>query len=263
MKYALLIGINYTDTDHALSGCWNDVKSMKKLLMKEGYQEKNIIIMTDEVKYKNTLFYPSGDNMMRQIRDFIKKAVPGDNLFFHYSGHGGQIPDYNGDERLNNSTPDDECIYSVDFETISDDRLREILVDQLTDGASLRCLMDCCHSGTGMDLPWIYSTNLVDRFNIFNMEQSEIKQCNQTLSTKDVISISGCRDSQYSADAWIDNLAQGALTAYFVKVCSKKVPGWRWKDLIKMLRWELSGYYEQVPQLTFTDKKAYKDPVTI
>lgn len=261
MKYALLIGINYVETGYALFGCWNDVKSVKKLLLREGYPDGNIIMMTDESKNKNTEFYPSGDNIMRQIRNFIGKAVPGDNLFFHFSGHGGQIPDYNGDEKLNNSTLEDECIYSVEFETISDDRLREMLVDQLVDGASLRCLMDCCHSGTGMDLPWIYSSSLMNR--ILGIEESDAKQCNPILSSKDVITISGCRDKQTSADAWIDNLAQGALTAYFVKVCSKKVSGWRWKDLIKMLRWELSGYYEQVPQLTFADKKAYKDPVTI
>ena len=39
---------------------------------------------------------------------------------------------------------------------IRDDDLYDILVKPLTDGVHMVSLMDCCHSGTIMDLPYIF-----------------------------------------------------------------------------------------------------------
>jgi len=41
---------------------------------------------------------------------------------------------------------------------IVDDELHEKLVKALPQGVRLTAVMDCCHSGTGLDLPFVYSS---------------------------------------------------------------------------------------------------------
>jgi hypothetical protein len=72
-------------------------------------------------------------------------------------GHGGQTKDLDGDE------PDgyDEVIYPVDFRAkghITDDEMHRIMVQPLQSGVRLTAIFDSCHSGTALDLPYIYST---------------------------------------------------------------------------------------------------------
>jgi metacaspase-1 len=43
----------------------------------------------------------------------VEGAQPHDSLFFHYSGHGGQTPDLDGDE----DDGFDEVIFPVDYQT--------------------------------------------------------------------------------------------------------------------------------------------------
>lgn len=74
-----------------------------------------------------------------------------------FLGHGGQTKDLDGDE------PDgyDEVIYPVDFRQvghITDDEMHRIMVRPLQAGVRLTAIFDSCHSGTALDLPYIYST---------------------------------------------------------------------------------------------------------
>lgn len=73
------------------------------------------------------------------------------------TGHGGQTKDLDGDE------PDgyDEVIYPVDFRQVGhivDDEMHRIMVTPLQPGVRLTAIFDSCHSGTALDLPYIYST---------------------------------------------------------------------------------------------------------
>lgn len=73
----------------------------------------------------------------------------------HYSGHGTQIRDTNGDE----ADGFDEALVPYDYTSagcILDDELFRIVVRPLRDGVTLTSLMDCCHSGTILDLPYLY-----------------------------------------------------------------------------------------------------------
>lgn len=73
------------------------------------------------------------------------------------SGHGGQTPDLDGDE----DDGYDEVIYPVDFRVaghIVDDDMHIIMVKSLQPGVRLTAIFDSCHSGSALDLPYIYST---------------------------------------------------------------------------------------------------------
>lgn len=67
------------------------------------------------------------------IKWLLKDARPDDSLFLHYSGHGGQTPDKDGDEEDGM----DECICPVDYKsagTIIDDDLKALFSKKLPRG---------------------------------------------------------------------------------------------------------------------------------
>ena len=68
-------------------------------------------------------------------------------------GHGGRLRDDDGDEEDGY----DETLIPLDYEyagQIRDDDLFVTLVQPMAEGVALTCLMDCCHSGTVLDLPY-------------------------------------------------------------------------------------------------------------
>lgn len=155
-RKALLIGINYFGQRGQLRGCINDVKNMSIFLNQNyGYAREDMVILTDD--QQNPMSIPTKQNMLRAMHWLVKDARPHDSLFFHYSGHGGQTPDLDGDEEDGY----DEVIYPVDFRThghIVDDEMHLIMVRSLLPGVRLTAIFDSCHSGTALDLPYIYST---------------------------------------------------------------------------------------------------------
>lgn len=70
-----------------------------------------MVILRDD-NPSNPAMYPSRANMIRAMHWLVDDARPHDSLFFHYSGHGGQMVD------LNSYQDDifDETIYPVDFD---------------------------------------------------------------------------------------------------------------------------------------------------
>jgi len=152
-KRALLIGCNYEkDAKSKLRGCVNDVKMIHELLIsKFQYAPADVHCMTD--KSGTGEFYPTKRKIMKQFRWLVSGARPGDSLFFLFSGHGSQVRDLDGDE-LDGM---DEAILPLDYRTkgkIIDDIIHDELVKPLPEGVRMTAVMDCCHSGTGMDLPY-------------------------------------------------------------------------------------------------------------
>lgn len=73
---------------------------------------------------------------------------------FHFSGHGSQQRNYTGEE----VDGYDETLCPVDFETqgmLVDDEINTTLVRPLPRGARLHAIIDACHSGTVLDLPYL------------------------------------------------------------------------------------------------------------
>lgn len=124
-RKALLIGINYFGQRGQLRGCINDVKNMSAYLNGNfGYKREDMVILTDD--QQNPMSQPTKQNILRAMHWLVKDAHPNDSLFFHYSGHGGQTPDLDGDE----DDGYDEVIYPVDFRQaghIVDDEMHRIM----------------------------------------------------------------------------------------------------------------------------------------
>lgn len=235
-KRALLVGINYRGTSSALSGCINDVENVKKYLLTKGYSEENITVLTDDTPTK-----PTKANMLKAILNLLLSDSK--KLYFHYSGHGGSIRDSRG-ESGDEKDGKDECLFPIDCDTagvILDDEWRRLL-SFMRKGQELIAVLDCCHSGSGMDLAYC----LYQRFGGRSLKM--IKDSNYLRTKGKVVMLSGCRDDQTSADAWEENQAQGALTYAFLKVM-KKPP--TYEDLILKVRKLLKKKgYSQIPTLS-------------
>ena len=93
----MLIGVNYFGQRGQLRGCINDVKNMSTYLNQYmQYAREDMVLLTDD--QQNQMSQPTKANILRAMHWLVKDARPNDSLFFHYSGHGGQTPDLDGDE---------------------------------------------------------------------------------------------------------------------------------------------------------------------
>lgn len=178
-------------------------------------------------------------------------------------------------------------IYPVDFRQaghITDDEMHRIMVKSLKPGVRLTAIFDSCHSGSALDLPYIYSTqgilkepNLAKeagqgllgvvsayaRGDMASMVSSAVgflkkatkgdEAYQRTKQTKtspaDVIMWSGSRDDQTSQDTQIAGESTGAMSWAFINAL-KKNPQQSYVQLLNSIRDELSSRYTQKPQLS-------------
>jgi hypothetical protein len=154
-KRAVLIGINYVGQKGELSGCHNDVLNMVDYITEvHGFKAENITILMDDGVNTN----PTKANILSAYQKITAESKEGDVVFCHYSGHGGKLKDDNGDEEDGY----DETLIPLDYQKagqIRDDDLLKDLVVPLSKGVFATFIMDCCHSGTVLDLPYVFKAD--------------------------------------------------------------------------------------------------------
>lgn len=230
-KTALLIGINYIGTSNQLNGCINDTNDVGNYLLSKGFTIKKI---TDFTPLK-----PTRSTILLEFKNLLQKSLPGDVLYFMFSGHGNTKQDTNNNE----ATGKDQLILPVDLLPIVDDELKSIINQYLRQGVTLISLFDSCYSGTVLDLKYQYLDSLnYDTATINNKESQTNGQ---------VFMISGCTDRQTSADAYINNKYNGALTWSYLETLTTSTPGLTWRKLVQTMRDYLkSNKYSQIPQFS-------------
>ena len=246
-RKALLVGINYVGLKSRLRGCCNDAKTMRHVLLQQNFVDdpEHMVVMIDEndEDIMSSSPLPTKENIRKGLQWLLQGATEGDILFFHFSGHGGQLVDSSGFE----SDGLNETILPVDFKThgqITDDEIWDTLVFPLPEGVKLIAVMDCCHSGTGLDLPYDYM-----------IKKGEWKEdVNPAHSKGDVVQFSGCRDSQYSADSNNKFKYGGAMTTAFVNAL-KTNPFATYGELLELIHKNLKERkFKQRPQLTSSQR---------
>lgn len=259
-KRALLCGINYPNTNHALNGCVNDVLLMEKIL-REKFDFKDVTLLIDNAA--------TTTNILIKLDELVHDAQPGDVLYFHYSGHGSQM--------LDDSDPDhepdglDEIICPIDLDwknnVIRDDDLKRIF-DKVPAGVNLTVMLDCCNSGGGMDHLNQYQYEIENapiqqkQHGRFLPPPDEQKMVllerrmgfKKRAATRDVnktsLLISGCRSHQTSADAFIAGKYHGAATYAVYSILEEHNYDISYKDLIeKVNKWVYHYQFTQRPEL--------------
>ena len=141
-RKAILIGIN----DYArsaipdLRGAVNDVHLMSELLQtRMGFPKENIITLTDEQATR--------ENILNALSKFVEGINQDDTVYIHFSGHGSQAKDVNGDEQDGY----DETFLPYNarqkgIPDIIDEEFNQLLSKVKTDYALI--VFDSCHSGT-------------------------------------------------------------------------------------------------------------------
>jgi len=271
-KKALSIGINYPGTSNELRGCVNDSHMIEELLRDHyGFEDITLLLDNDATTA----------NMRAALHDLVKGAKPGDILFFHYSGHGSQLPDKAFDDDFE---PDglDEIICPVDLDwntkVIRDDELKAIF-DGVPNGVNLTVFLDCCNSGGGIDqlneyqslAPSARSTKKpIPRLRAINRYLEPPKEVVEFAASRKLpfkqrsvsrkvdhstLMISGCQSHQTSADAYIKGEYRGAATFFLDRTLRELGYNSSYIDVVDKLNKDIAASgFTQRPELDGPEK---------
>ena len=253
IKKALLVGINKyrPDLNADLRGCVNDVEMVRYLLVnKFDFEPDNIRVVVDDRATQT--------NILHRLQWLINDTKEGDLLVFHYSGHGSQVRDRNGDE-LNDHLDEIICPHDLNWNyPFTDDMLQEIFA-KAPKGVKIIMIADCCHSGTIVrelanpryEKPRFILPPFDIRSRSLNKRLPKRKIMGKTQKeVQRVVLLSGCKDDQTSADAYINGKYNGALSwAVYTTIMNN--PNITYKQLHKTVCDLLKkGGFSQEPQLS-------------
>lgn len=134
---AIAIGLNSVDPAHyggwsgVLQACEFDAEDMAAIAVAQGFEAKKLLTAA-----------ATRQAVLDELSNAGSELVSGDILVVSYSGHGGQVPDQNGDEIDN----EDETWCLFDGEVLDD----ELAAAWATFAPGVRIVVfsDSCHSGT-------------------------------------------------------------------------------------------------------------------
>lgn len=255
---ALIVGVNQYKLPGAdLQGCVNDATNVRDILLKYyGFGVRDIRVLVDGRATKKAI--------MDRLDWLVKGAGAGDRLLFHFSGHGSQIRDRDGDE-LKDQLDEILCPHDMDWDGtyIVDDDLKAVF-SKLPAGVRLEVLLDSCHSGTGTRetaaLAFLAPEHAIrQRFlappvdilcRQADEEDLKIRKIARSDNPQGHVLFAGCKDNQTSADAFIGGAYNGAFTYYFCRHIRDAQGVITRAELLKRLRASLKHEgYGQIPQL--------------
>uniref|UniRef100_A0A7N0VLG3 Peptidase C14 caspase domain-containing protein n=1 Tax=Kalanchoe fedtschenkoi TaxID=63787 RepID=A0A7N0VLG3_KALFE len=188
---------------------------MKYLLINRfQFPHESILMLTDD--QTDPVKLPTKKNMRAALRWLVQGCRPGDSLVFHFAGHGSQKTDHSGDEVDGYN----ETLWPLDYKAqgvIVDDEINSTIVNPLPRGAKLHAVIDACHSGTALDLPFLCRMN---RWGKYAWEDHRpVSDAWTGTSGGEAFSFSGCDDHQKSKDTMALSKVEttGAMTYSFIQ----------------------------------------------
>lgn len=218
------IGLNSVDSNHYsgwsgnLRACENDARDMQSVADTCGYESR--LLLTKDA---------TSAGVLKAFAEAARVLAAGDVFLLTYSGHGGQVPDVNGDET--DGMDETWCLYD---RMLLDDELYRCW-SSFAAGVRIFMLSDSCHSGTmsrfyiesGINLskevfgdegpafraipPDIQATTYGDHTVFYDSIQWANARGDEQTVAASVILISGCQDNQTSADGLRNGLFTSVL----------------------------------------------------
>jgi hypothetical protein len=211
------IGLNEVDPKHyqgwngKLVACESDANDMEKLASERGFDSEKLLTKQ-----------ATAEALTSALKKASQKLESGDTLLLTYSGHGGQVPDANGDEKdrmdetwvlYNRQMVDDE-LYSL-FGTFKPGVRIAIFSDSCHSGTVAKDAMDAvgpdrmARSVNGGDSQQPRAKGMPDEVvrSVYEANKDEYDEIQKSLPPFDkanigasVILTSGCQDNQTSLD---------------------------------------------------------------
>ena len=141
IRRALLIGISQYYALPTLEGAVNDVALLKHVLTtRYGFLPEHVEVLRNGAATRGAILH--------ELRELIKNARANDVVYIHFSGHGSQVKDFDGDEGTDGK---DETLVPADGRTpgipdITDDELERIF--HAIQSQATIITVDACHSGS-------------------------------------------------------------------------------------------------------------------
>jgi uncharacterized caspase-like protein len=254
-KLALLVGINEYKYFNNLQGAVNDVENMKRLLVKHfGFpaDDDHIRVLRDRQATREAILKGINEHL-------IAKATADSIVVFHYSGHGSQIPDVDGDEtdKYDETIVPHESGHKDPYpnKDITDDEINELL-RKLTDKTpNVTFIFDSCHSGTAIRGAGLIRRALRDerippkRGATTARGVEKGKSGLRPMDAKYAL-VSGCRADQVSYELWMDGKPYGALTWYLAEQIRQAGENATYRDIMDLVKTRVQAKYrDQEPQL--------------
>jgi len=219
------IGLNRVDPDHydgwdgALAACEFDAKDMHSIAKKKGFDVR--LLLTPQATAKAVI---------QAITQAAAALAKDDTLVVTYSGHGGQVPDTNHDEKVLPSGQKDrydETWVLYDRQLVDDELFA--LWSRFKAGVRIFVLSDSCHSGTVVKFmptfltgakagtkyrflpPKVRDRTFKRHQALYTAIQKATPSSEKSKVRATVILISGCQDNQLSMDGERNGLFTGTM----------------------------------------------------
>jgi hypothetical protein len=281
--YALLIGIDYYLPNRlykSLKGAVRDINLVADYLLKTLNipSEKMFKLTSPNPEVAETIETkdpePTYENIVAKFQAITEIAQPGEQVYIHYSGHGGRTttiyPELKGNDQL------DEGIVPIDVGNESGRYLRDVelatLLKRMTDkGLIVTLVLDSCHSGEatrGDDVairgPGETDTALRDSESLVAQRQELIENW-QALTDgipasitpgqwlpqpRDYVLLAACRPSEYAYEYAVSGKERhGALTYWMIDTLTSSPSGLTYKTLHDRVSAKIQSKFPQMPML--------------
>lgn len=295
--YALLIGIDcYLPNqlpDGAsyknLSGCVRDIKHVESFLkIKLEMLPKQVFKLTASDIGKpqpaeSSEQWPTYENMVTMFDRVIEVAKPGDQVYIHYSGHGGRAkttyPQLKGENGI------DEVLVPLDIGNPTSRYLRDLelaalLQKMVNKGLVVTVVLDSCHSGgatragdsdiRGADTNTVDTTLRPTESLVASAEELVKSWRDLTGGTrsaavvggmlpevKDYVLLAACRPSEYAYEyAFNGKERNGALTYWLLDSLQNRSLDLTYKELYSRINAKIhSQFQQQTPMLLGEDNR--------
>lgn len=248
IHHALIIGIGeYEDPRWGLIHADADINFMVKVVKDNGYDDIRTLKNSEATK----------DAIVKEFETLIEECKSGDKVYIHFSGHGQQITDIDGDEDDGYDEAwipyDAHPYYSESYKGenhLTDDELCIILSNlkrRIGDDGRIVVAVDACHSGDATRE--IKSSDIARGFN----KKFEIPCKIPKHKRKNIekwITISACLPYQINWE--VSNPSVGKLTwsLYCLRTKLSTLTNVELRDAISHIMQENPGPIEQTPTLS-------------
>lgn len=267
-KRALIIGVDeypHLSSFDQLEGCVNDALLMEKVLKENfDFPKGNIEVLTNANATR--------DGILTALNKLASETQQDDIVVVHYSGHGSQMTDLEGDE------PDglDETIMPCDTgrknnrgrpdenRDITDDEIFDWITRVTSKTSFLTLIFDCCHSGTiSRDAFGVKSRSAAPDL---RSREELLEHRKAFIGTKTrgggedgpsgwlprgerYVLIAGCRDDEESNE-YDAHVSHGALTYHLSQELIQATRGTTYRDVFERVSTQVTAIYKtQHPQM--------------